>query len=419
MGLFSQKYSKVPPFNAYYPSLDEAGPEQQAFYYWMVEQFKKEKTPDVQGNLSYLFIFIYDVINYFISSKNYSNLSYLFDFLRNGYGDTPKLKDYLNSWQGDAALFIENWSDAWEYKRKSILDFDFVLNVRSKCEDTSLSVEDLHHLLGSDNGLTQAGRERMNDVNKEADNLLSSFHDTNNRNIISAFCEEYARRELKDDELDKIADECEYLVSPRKLKNAYEKQQHLMKRKRELFMGARMANKVDQKIVEIGQDTPMSGSVMSISRNPTICFVTISPAIALALGAYCKRLLRESENIVREKVGLPRIGEGWVSETELYILIQDSLPGIKVVQHARPHWLIPQHLDVYLPDFKIGVEYQGAQHLAPVDYFGGEKAFTEQQRRDERKKKLCRKNGCTLIEVFQGYNIFELKKVLREKIERC
>ncbi|MCZ7534305.1 MAG: hypothetical protein M5U23_13085 [Acidimicrobiia bacterium] len=38
-----------------------------------------------------------------------------------------------------------------------------------------------------------------------------------------------------------------------------------------------------------------------------------------------------------------------------------------------------------------------------VDYFCGKDAFAQQQERDARKKKLCRKNGCALLYVLEGY----------------
>lgn len=87
-----------------------------------------------------------------------------------------------------------------------------------------------------------------------------------------------------------------------------------------------------------------------------------------------------------------------------------------VVPHARPVWLPPQHLDIYFPEFNIGIEYQGAQHLRPVDFFGGEDAYTEQQKRDARKLRLCRKNGCTLLYVYQGYEDEEVVSRIQSAI---
>lgn len=121
---------------------------------------------------------------------------------------------------------------------------------------------------------------------------------------------------------------------------------------------------------------------------------------------------------ISSAVGVPEIGAGWVSESELNALIRDSFPHLRVLRHARPDWLTPQHLDVYLPEYNIGVEYQGKQHDKPVEHFGGEDAFAEQQRRDRKKRRLCRQNGCTLIEVRKGYDpvvlVAQLEVLIRQ-----
>ena len=79
--------------------------------------------------------------------------------------------------------------------------------------------------------------------------------------------------------------------------------------------------------------------------------------------------LREAENTVREHYGVPRIGEGWVAETELYQLVRSLFPGLDVRHRARPDWLKPQELDVYIPSLKLAIEYMGEQHYKARDYF--------------------------------------------------
>lgn len=106
-------------------------------------------------------------------------------------------------------------------------------------------------------------------------------------------------------------------------------------------------------------------------------------------------ILRESENRLRERHGLPRIGEGWVSEMELYHLVHSKFSS--AIHHARPDWLKPQHLDVFIPDLSSALEYHGLQHFEPVDFFGGEKAFQDTRLRDSRKEKRCIENGVRLI----------------------
>lgn len=115
---------------------------------------------------------------------------------------------------------------------------------------------------------------------------------------------------------------------------------------------------------------------------------------------------REPENHIRQLLGLPNIGEGWVSETKLFYLIKEKFINHRVLQHGKPIWLGKQHLDIYIPDLNIGIEYQGKQHTSPVDFFGGEGSFEENKKRDFRKKKLCLENGCVLYEVFPEDDFF-------------
>jgi len=92
---------------------------------------------------------------------------------------------------------------------------------------------------------------------------------------------------------------------------------------------------------------------------------------------------------------LPRIGEGWVMETLLFGIVSEIFPD--TLHHASPSWLKPQHLDIYIPSIKLAIEYQGRQHFEPIDFFGGVEAFIQNQKRDEKKKKLCHKYGVKLL----------------------
>jgi len=98
---------------------------------------------------------------------------------------------------------------------------------------------------------------------------------------------------------------------------------------------------------------------------------------------------------LRESKGVPRIGEGWVMETLLYKMVSELFPD--ALQHASPHWLKPQHLDIFIPSEQIAIEYHGRQHFEPVDFFGGKDAFLKNQQRDKRKLHLCRKNNVLLV----------------------
>lgn len=126
-----------------------------------------------------------------------------------------------------------------------------------------------------------------------------------------------------------------------------------------------------------------------------------------------------SQNDFRVSKGLPKIGEGWVSETNLFVSIDKYFENVKVHQHFSPVWLGRQHLDVFLPEFNIGIEYQGKQHSEPVDFFGGEEGYLKTVERDERKKTLCLENNCKLLYVYPETNIddfiLELETIILNK----
>lgn len=128
---------------------------------------------------------------------------------------------------------------------------------------------------------------------------------------------------------------------------------------------------------------------------------------------FASKQMREAENTIREEMGVSRVGEGWVAETTLFYQIKHGFPNYEVIQHGRPTWLGRQHLDVYMPDIKVALEYQGPQHDVPVAFFGGEEHFQQSKMRDSKKKQLCRDNGVTLIFVREGY---DLPAILREII---
>ena len=127
-----------------------------------------------------------------------------------------------------------------------------------------------------------------------------------------------------------------------------------------------------------------------------------------------KQLTREAENTVREEADFPKVGEGWVGETELYYGIKTALPNLQIQHHARPDWLHNQHLDIYIPELSIAIEYQGIQHDVPVEYFGGEQAFNHRQRLDTSKRRRCKRNGVHLVYVYPGYVLRDVLEQLRK-----
>lgn len=114
---------------------------------------------------------------------------------------------------------------------------------------------------------------------------------------------------------------------------------------------------------------------------------------------------RKIENEVRKKNSVNPIGKAWVSENKLYEQVKRQFRGMKVIQHARYKFLGKQHLDIFIPELKIAVEFQGEQHFKSIDYFGGEEAFIRNRERDIRKYKICKENNIEIIYVTRDYLI--------------
>jgi hypothetical protein len=110
-----------------------------------------------------------------------------------------------------------------------------------------------------------------------------------------------------------------------------------------------------------------------------------------------QRLVREAENELRERHGLREVGQGWIQETILLHKIKSSFPNYDVIHQGKPSWLGNQRIDIWIPQKKIAIEYNGQQHYVPVGFFGGVDGLRKTQELDARKAALCIKNGVRLF----------------------
>lgn len=118
---------------------------------------------------------------------------------------------------------------------------------------------------------------------------------------------------------------------------------------------------------------------------------------------------RQGENIVREKLGIPRIGEGWATEAMLINTVKYLFPSLTVNHQASPEWLGRQRFDGFIPEHAIALEYNGQQHYQPVSIFGGEAGLVATQERDRRKLALAKENGVEVV-------IFRFDETLSEEL---
>lgn len=390
---------QVPEWNTYYPSLSTANKQQKDFYYKLNSALEKDEKIEIEENISYIFVYLYITIQEFINSKKTEPLISKFERIFKFYGSNEKISFYVIEWLKDAYLFIRDFDNAWNYLKKgkngSIED---IIYIRGNCYETTIYGNEILQILGLNSGLTEFGQDNIEQVTKLTSIFLEDFHNENKINYAEYFLNFFDYGNLSEKNFEVLKEcyknEADYYkwhndyVYTQKSKFPYPKQYN-----HHLFKGA-----------------PMKTPYFKRDAIPYI--------VSVALHNKFKSIIRESENTVRSEKHLPLVGEGWISEANLYYKIHNEFQNEKVVHHGRPLWLGRQHLDIYFPNKNIGIEYQGLQHQRPIDYFGGEEAFKKQFRLDEKKRALCEKNGCVLIYVFEKYDfkevVYQIKTALNQ-----
>ena len=105
------------------------------------------------------------------------------------------------------------------------------------------------------------------------------------------------------------------------------------------------------------------------------------------------------------------------SQHRLFELIQSTFPKEEVIWEFWDKWLGKQRLDIFLPRLNVAVEYQGIQHYKPVSKYsrngdGGQAAFEQAVKLDQRKRLLCQKNDCALFELQYDHKKADLDRLL-------
>jgi len=73
------------------------------------------------------------------------------------------------------------------------------------------------------------------------------------------------------------------------------------------------------------------------------------------------------------------------------------------------------YFDFYLPEYNICIEFDGAQHYVPVDFFGGVDNLIVTKKRDTIKNNFCEENNINLIRIKYDDDIIEKLNFLNKK----
>ena len=364
-------FETVPEFKQYFPSSEAMSVEQLEFYNYWQDSWQNRNAIDINGQLSYVFCYAYDVIN----SNDHSRIIRELSDLRESYRDEDKLPRYLGGWIGDALILEGRFTDAlkFEISIDKRLSLKLALNIPVTSDDLSLLQKPR---------LTKHGAKYVRQIMQIADKKLGLIQLSSDEHLLAQF----VKAKLEHGQYS-------FFNGVRRPTTKYT-----------ISIDARSGEVISKTNNKVDIDDSKSAKLYYFKASKE-------------LSTFSKSLFRDAENYLREEQGVPLIGEGWVSETSLYYSIKDEFSDTEVIHHGKPKWLGRQHLDIFIPKFNVGVEYQGSQHQKPIEFFGGESAFKKTVERDKKKKMLCLKNNCKLIYVFPNYDFEDVKKEILDAMK--
>lgn len=355
---------KIPHWDHdYFYSFDDSmydNIDQKKFYNYYKKNFMSGNYIELPENSNYIFVLFFDLIKMY--QKKLNKLNFYF----------KKLATYYPITQGHAESKIielyenkEDYESSWDIIKESnyihiptLIDYTRKLN-------RQLVTPDLMIKLGGWRNLTKFGLDNIEHVKKKIPKLLKKFE----HEIGESFLEIFIKDDLK--------------YGTEEFDNYYK------------------SFYINEEYFELCKSWDDNQIKQNYRRE-------ILHTVEKSIIHQILKIYRDAENLYREDIGLPKIGEGWIQETELFYKISNIFSKYKVVQHGKPKWLGRQHLDIYFPDYNIAIEFQGEQHFKPVDFFGGEESFKKVIELDRRKKKLCDENNCELLYVISGYDFNEI-----------
>jgi len=385
---------QIPEWHAtWYARWDQVTPRHQQFYQYWVKQLDKDDFINIGKNVGYVFIHMKLAINRFKKDRDIKYLWECFKKLQRAYGEKKDVRIFLGGWLLHAYLFLDDYNGAWAVRKDmgfyDFLDISDIIFFGRKCSRVSIDGEALISILKSrPEILTEFGKNHQREIANVGTRFLSSFHEKHGKNLIEWLHEQLAHSSPSEEP--KKSDSSKIIA---------------------LFDAPCPGIYFNSELSRGVYTHDICSAISSPEHAPTreIQYAVVPQSIEERMKTVLRKLLRECENIIRKERGLPKVGEGWFSETELFEKLCQSFPNERVVHHGQPAWLGQQHLDVYFPSRNVAVEYQGAQHQHLVEFFGGEKVFKKQQERDMRKRQLCEKYGCRLIYAYPGYNISDIQ----------
>lgn len=364
-----------------YEEINNANNDQKTFYQYFKKTFLDQNYINIENNNSYAFILMFDLTKSLYNSNNkefeihLNNLalnysitnSYVYDNLMRYY---DSIKDY------------DNGLKYYLYRNSINLT---VLAKYAHLINRNLFTPDIIVRLTGISVLTTFGKNNIEYIKPFISNLFDNFekqHKTNFLNIFIDYPVLYKVHKLHPDNNPSFL---------KGFKPSYYKS---------FFFS------------EAEYEYHLKNDLIQIKSNYDRGLTNV---VEKAITSQLRKFVVESEDIYRVSIGLPKIGEGWISETELFYKISNTFQ-LEVKHHGKPKWLGLQHFDIYIPELNLAFEYQGIQHEKPIEYFGGMDGLLKTKKRDEIKRNKCKENGVTLIYVYPDYKFENVKQSIQRRI---
>jgi len=335
---------------------------QKEFYIYFKRSFLNGCYIELPKYSNYIFVLFYELVKKYRKKNRVQKLKNYFEILEKYY---PITKSYTNNKLIEIYENNCNYEESWNIKcQNEFINMADLIKYSKKINSQILSPDVIVKVCGQ-RYLTKFGWENIEKVKKFIPESLNKFESR----IGKSFFQVFAYKDLK-----KGSEKFD----------SYFKSFFINKREFKYYKS------IDEE------------------ESKQNYYRAIPNVVEKAIINQLMKIIRDAENSFREEYNIPKVGEGWIQETELYNKILKEFPDYDVIHHGKPKWIGRQHLDIYIPQIKLAIEFQGEQHFEPIDFFGGEESFKNTVERDTRKQKLCKKNKCELIIVSSGYDFKEI-----------
>lgn len=252
------EFEKVPPFEEYHPSLSMMDKDQKSFFKHWLKKWRQKKPISVEGNISYIFVYVYKVLSLQKEGRLREVVSELAR-IRRIYSGEEKLCRYLDDWISDTYILMGEFEKALEQLKNQPIRFQ----------------EDKYYSLKRHLGLPLEGKEILS---RYSTSVLTEYGKANKGKVEEALSQVFREYE-NDNEVSLI----EELTEPSS--NAFP-----------IYVGTEQGYNIKVELDYYEFDNMKAEDVISPKERSE------------------EGMIRRAENKMRIEEGEPKVGDGWVSK---------------------------------------------------------------------------------------------------------